>query len=110
MLSPLLSLSWSLRTWCVTHISGTSGALFISVFMQGHAIHPSYMDSHEQVHRPEINGGLVVKTNAKQRYATDAIGTFLIRKLVEKRGGRVQEFEVRNDMYASFPLARYSID
>lgn len=66
---------------------------------QGHGIHPSYTSSHEEVHRPELNGGLVVKTNAKQRYATDAIGTFLIRKLLDNCGGRVQEFEVRNDMY-----------
>ncbi|CEL63718.1 hypothetical protein RSOLAG1IB_05479 [Rhizoctonia solani AG-1 IB] len=79
------------------HAQSISQSFLVSADM-GHAIHPSYMDSHEQVHRPEINGGLVVKTNAKQRYATDAVGTFLIRKLVEKRGGRIQEFEVRNDM------------
>lgn len=72
------------------------------------------MDCHEQVHRPKINGGLVIKTNAKQRYATDAIGTFLVRKLVERRGGRIQEFEVRNDMYApatpglSDPLTQFT--
>ncbi|KAF8759828.1 peptidase M18 family [Rhizoctonia solani] len=79
------------------HAQSISRSFLVSADM-GHAIHPSYMDSHEQVHRPEINGGLVVKTNAKQRYATDAVGTFLIRKLVENRGGRIQEFEVRNDM------------
>lgn len=48
---------------------------------------------------PRINGGVVVKTNASQRYASDAVGTFVVKKLIEKRGGRVQEFEVRNDMY-----------
>lgn len=41
------------------------------------------------------------KTNAKQRYTSDAITTFLARKLVEKKGGRAQEYEVRNDMYVS---------
>ena len=40
----------------------------------------------------------MIKTNAKQRYASDAIGTFLVKKLLEKKGGKVQEFEVRNDM------------
>ncbi|KAG8218753.1 peptidase M18 [Butyriboletus roseoflavus] len=49
-------------------------------------------------HGPQINGGMVVKTNATQRYASDAIGTFLFKKLVERKGGKVQEFEVRNDM------------
>jgi aspartyl aminopeptidase len=45
-----------------------------------------------------MNGGIVIKTNAKQRYASDAIGSFIIRQLVERRGGKVQEYEVRNDM------------
>ena len=64
----------------------------------GHAVHPNYKDKHEDNHAPIINGGVVIKTNAKQRYATDAIGTFVVKKLVEKKGGKVQEFEVRNDM------------
>lgn len=45
-----------------------------------------------------MNGGVVIKTNAKQRYATDAVTTFIVKQLVAKRGGKVQEFEVRNDM------------
>jgi aspartyl aminopeptidase len=64
----------------------------------GHATHPSYVNKHEVNHRPAINGGIVIKTNAKQRYATDAIGTFLVKKLIEAKGGKVQEFEARNDM------------
>ncbi|CAE6522513.1 unnamed protein product [Rhizoctonia solani] len=95
--SLLPSLFHRLSPTPAAHDQSIARSFLVSADM-GHAIHPSYMDSHEQVHRPEINGGLVVKTNAKQRYATDAIGTFLIRKLVEKRGGRIQEFEVRNDM------------
>lgn len=64
----------------------------------GHAVHPNYSTKHEENHRPIINGGMIIKTNAKQRYASDAISTFLFRKLVERKGGKVQEFEVRNDM------------
>jgi len=45
-----------------------------------------------------MNGGIVLKTNAKQKYTTDAIGSFLVKKLVDRKGGRVQNFEVRNDM------------
>lgn len=64
----------------------------------GHAVHPNYTAKHEENHRPKMNGGVVIKTNAKQRYASDAWGSFLVRKLIERRGGKVQEFEVRNDM------------
>lgn len=64
----------------------------------GHAVHPNYSSKHQDNHIPIINGGMVIKTNAKQRYASDAVSTFLFKKLVERKGGKVQEFEVRNDM------------
>ena len=52
----------------------------------------------------------MIKTNAKQRYATDAIGTFIVKKLLEKKGGKVQEFEVRNDMYVNQPIYPFTLD
>ncbi|KIY73647.1 peptidase M18, aminopeptidase I [Cylindrobasidium torrendii FP15055 ss-10] len=64
----------------------------------GHAIHPNYASKHEENHAPVINGGVIIKTNAKQRYTSDAVTTFLLKQLIEKKGGKVQEFEVRNDM------------
>jgi aspartyl aminopeptidase len=64
----------------------------------GHAIHPNYMSKHEENHQPRINGGVVIKTNAKQRYSSDALGSFLVKKLIERKGGKVQEYEARNDM------------
>ena len=63
-----------------------------------HGVHPNYTSKYKEGHRPMLNGGVVVKTNAKQRYTSDAVTTFLVKALVEKKGGRVQNFEVRNDM------------
>ncbi|KAG6857338.1 hypothetical protein H0H87_005641 [Tephrocybe sp. NHM501043] len=74
-----------------------SQSFLISADM-GHAVHPNYTSKHEDNHKPKMNGGIVIKTNAKQRYATDAISTFVVKQLVERKGGQVQEFEVRNDM------------
>ena len=65
----------------------------------GHAIHPNYSSKHEENHAPRMNGGVVIKTNASQRYASDSISTFVVKKLIESKGGKVQEFETRNDMY-----------
>ncbi|KAH0840038.1 peptidase M18 [Lanmaoa asiatica] len=79
------------------HSQSIARSFLVSADM-GHAVHPNYTSRYEENHRPQINGGMVVKTNAQQRYASDAIGTFLFKKLVERKGGRVQEFEVRNDM------------
>ena len=78
-------------------------SLLVSADM-GHAVHPNYTSKHEENHRPHMNGGIMIKTNAKQRYASDAIGSFVVKKLLDKKGGKVQEFEVRNDMYVNRPL------
>ncbi|KAG9017338.1 hypothetical protein FRB95_013842 [Tulasnella sp. JGI-2019a] len=78
--------------------AATVGRSFLISADVGHAVHPNYTSKHEENHRPVMNGGIALKTNAKQRYTTDAWGSFLIRKLVERKGGNVQEFSSRNDM------------
>jgi aspartyl aminopeptidase len=75
-----------------------SRSFLISADM-GHAVHPNYTAKHEDNHKPMMNGGIVLKTNAKQNYTTDAIGSFVVKKLVDRKGGRVQNYEVRNDMW-----------
>ena len=82
-------------------------SLIVSADM-GHAVHPNYASKHEENHKPRINGGIVIKNNAKQRYASDAIGAFIVKKLLEKKGGKVQEFEVRNDMYVNPPRCSFT--
>jgi aspartyl aminopeptidase len=74
----------------------TSRSFLVSADMS-HAIHPNYTSKHEDNHAPEMNGGIVIKTNAQQKYTSDAVGSFLVRQLVERIGGKVQEYEVRND-------------
>ncbi|KAF4353816.1 hypothetical protein F8388_009975 [Cannabis sativa] len=49
-----------------------------------HALHPNYMEKHEENHQPKLHGGLVIKTNANQRYATNSITSFLFREIASK--------------------------
>lgn len=64
----------------------------------GHALHPGFLDKHEENHRPYINSGPAIKTNAKQRYASTGQTTFLLRRVAGLAGVPLQEYEVRNDM------------
>ncbi|WWC70772.1 uncharacterized protein I206_104723 [Kwoniella pini CBS 10737] len=63
----------------------------------GHAVNPNYENKYEPNHSPYINGGIVIKTNANQRYTSNAQTTFLLRRVAKKAGVPVQEFEIRND-------------
>ena len=44
-----------------------------------------------------MNGGVVIKMNANQRYTSNPATTFALRRLAEMSGVPMQEFEVRND-------------
>ncbi|KAK8964293.1 putative aspartyl aminopeptidase [Platanthera guangdongensis] len=63
-----------------------------------HGVHPNFLDKHEEHHRPELQKGLVIKHNANQRYATNAVTAFLFKEVADIHNIPVQEFVVRNDM------------
>lgn len=41
----------------------------------------SFQDKHEENHQPKLHGGLVIKHNANQRYATNAVTSFIFREI-----------------------------
>ena len=51
-----------------------------------------------QAHQPKMNGGMVIKRNANQRYATNGITGLIIREIARKASLTApQEFVVRQD-------------
>lgn len=64
----------------------------------GHAVHPNYPGVHDPVNRPLLNEGPLLKINANQRYATDAVGAQLWHRACAVAGVPTQPFVSNNDV------------
>lgn len=73
-----------------------STSFLISADM-AHAVNPNYIGNYESEHKPRLNGGVVIKVNANQRYTTNAPGVLLIDNLARQAGAKLQMFVVRQD-------------
>jgi len=62
-----------------------------------HGVHPNYSGKHQSEHRPELHKGIVIKSNANQRYATTPLTAALLREVCSRSKVPVQDFVVRND-------------
>ncbi|CAF0754632.1 unnamed protein product [Rotaria sordida] len=75
-----------------------SNSFLVSADM-AHGVHPNYSSLHDRDHRPSLlNGGVVVKTNCCNRYATTAFTATLIKEIARLSNVPLQEFCMRNDM------------
>ena len=63
-----------------------------------HAVHPNHPEFADAHHRPKMNGGVVIKHNANQRYTTDAVSQAIFASICEAAGVPVQYFANRSDM------------
>jgi aspartyl aminopeptidase len=63
-----------------------------------HSVHPNYAGKHDAVNRPVMNGGPVLKVNANQRYATDAVTAAAWRRACAAAGVPDQVFAGNNDV------------
>lgn len=64
----------------------------------GHSVHPNYPEKHDPNVRPVAGGGPMLKVNANQRYASDALGAALWRRCCEAAGVPTQEFVSNNGL------------
>ena len=63
-----------------------------------HAVHPNHPEFADAHHRPKMNGGVVIKHNANQRYTTDAVSQAIFASICEAADVPVQYFANRSDM------------
>jgi len=74
-----------------------------------HAVHPNYTDKADPTNRPYLNGGIVIKYNANQKYCTDAISSARFRDICSRAGVPVQTFANRSDMAGGSTLGNIAL-
>lgn len=100
--SPFLA---SLLQRIATAQSGTTEAFHQAVeraFMvsadNAHAWHPNYSEKYDPTNHPVLGGGPVVKFNAAQKYASDAVSAAIFAEICKKAGVPCQRFVNHSDV------------
>mgnify|MGYP004503571017 FL=1 len=73
-----------------------------------HAVHPNNISVADPTNRPAINGGIVIKYNANQRYTTDGVSAALFKMILEKAAVKYQTFHNRSDILGGGTLGNIS--
>ena len=74
-----------------------------------HAIHPNHPELSDGNNAPTMGGGIVVKFNANQSYATDGAAAAIFRKICQKAEVPVQTYYNRADLPGGGTLGRISL-
>lgn len=73
-----------------------------------HAVHPAYPDKSDPINRPRINGGIVIKHNAAQKYTTDALSSSIFRRICADAGIPTQTFTNNSNVAGGSTLGNIS--
>ncbi len=63
-----------------------------------HAVHPNHPEYSDKNHTSRMNGGVVIKYNANQKYTTDGVSSAIFKTICERAGVPYQLYCNRADM------------
>ena len=69
-----------------------------------HAVHPNHPEKYDVGNRTFMNGGVVVKFNANQKYTTDGVSSAIFESICARAGVPVQHFANRSDVLGGSTL------
>ncbi len=73
-----------------------------------HAVHPNHPELADPTNRPFMNGGIVIKFNGNQRYATDAVSETVFKRICASVGVPTQTYANRSDIAGGSTLGNIS--
>ena len=74
-----------------------------------HALHPNHPEYADAANAPVMNGGIVIKFNANQKYTTDGLSCAIFRKICQKANVPVQTYCNRADLPGGSTLGNISL-
>lgn len=74
----------------------------------GHALHPNYPEKCDITNKPRMNGGVLLKYSANQKYTTDGESGAFTRSLLEKNNIPYQVFHNHSDVPGGSTLGNLS--
>lgn len=89
-------------------IQAMLGKSFMISADNGHAVHPNHGEYADPVNAPVLNGGIIIKFNASQKYSTDGYSAAVFRDLCLKADVPVQTYTNRSDIPGGSTLGNIS--
>lgn len=89
------------------HLAALSRSFLLSAD-NGHAVHPNHPEKSDVSNRPYLNGGVLLKYNASQRYTTDALSASVVKELCARNKIPYQTFSNRPDIAGGSTLGNLS--
>lgn len=74
----------------------------------GHAVHPNHPELSDTKNGPRLNGGVVIKHNANQKYTTDAVSEALFAAIADRAEIPIQHYANRSDLPGGSTLGNIS--
>ena len=71
-------------------------------------MHPNFADKSDGTNRVYMNGGIVIKYNANQRYTTDAVSEAVVKYVCKNAGVPYQMYANRSDIPGGSTLGNLS--
>ena len=75
----------------------------------GHALHPNHPEKNDPTNTPVLNGGLLLKFSANQKYTTDGFSAAFVKDLCSRAGVPCQFFFNRSDIPGGSTLGNISV-
>ncbi len=73
-----------------------------------HAVHPNYTDKADPVNQPKVNGGIVIKFNAAQKYTTDSVSAAFFKTVCDNAQVPCQIFTNNSNVAGGSTLGNIS--